>query len=1062
MKRISTSSQSAAATPVVGGLRRSSSDARPGLCRAALVFGLLASGCSFGDTLEPYYAGGSVEISSLSVQSEEGNIGGQVITISGSGFSSEPGENTVVFGSQNATVLSASETQLEVRVPRGPIEGGFVDVAVGTADAQVRAEDAYQYDTTLGTGIDLFENEVAYITVTDDYFSCGGGIGSPLAMPELLAAYGWVETDIVDVREKRDLGWTHEDSETTNFSPHETFCNEGLTFGGYVGIEGRSEILDFAYPRLHNIFVGYRNGFGGSFDLSPGEWSVQVPSQDVVGIDIENFYDDLRTEIDDFVITNVDVLEHQTAEERSYCADMSALVDVSYEPQDGDVGADGCPLGGTSVSAPFYMEADCSEQAAREYDLAEMRFCQVDEYQNTRSYRNEAEWPIGEYFFKGWNPDADFDDDGSEGELDPFHSTTIQLDVPEAGISGVQVELPEAAIFQGTSGWNTDAFGFALTDALSGAYGLFGFNDTCADDDGDGQTTSADIAATVSWMPSDVELTQGDSVRGGRTFVRFTITAAGFGWYGGEGAVMKATITVDDEHNVDEETGLSTLEIPASVLYQVPSILQNFGGVTDIGEESAADECGDYIPGAEIQFEWASPDVVNYGFVITQIERVTEYAVEAPSLGGDLVFAYSSGDIGYTVFGTASDGSPSWLNPADGTTSCGDCADNDGDGWNDIDDPDCMVMDLDDDDIPDSDVSLLSEDNSLLGRYTCNDLIDNDDDGLIDSEDDDCASATDDESNCNDRADNDEDGYADSADPDCEPGGPGYEDGYSVFECNDGEDNDGDGLIDTEEPECTRANFREITCNNGIDDDNDGLTDADDPECEDELDQIEDTIDSTATTCNDDLDNDGDGWVDLDDPDCPTLTRDEVGYGTTECNDNIDNDGQGDIDAADPSCMRLGAEGTETPPFAASCADSTDNDSDGYIDGNDPDCEYAPYSLEQYAFHEASFYPGVPGCYNGVDDDLNGDVDSADPDCVNSFSEPSGFTWAEDPARPDCTNGQDDDGDGWVDSSDPDCGTGDTEDGYGTADCNDGTDNDGDTFIDAADADCADASDTED
>ena len=283
-------------------------------------------------------------------------------------------------------------------------------------------------------------------------------------------------------------------------------------------------------------------------------------------------------------------------------------------------------------------------------------------------------------------------------ELALFEPTTIQLDVPEAGIAGVQVELPEAAVFLGDTGWNTSYFSPSANTQTKGIYGLLGFQDTCADSDNDGDTTSADIAATVTWRPSQVELTEGDGITGARTFVRFTVTAAGFGWYGGEGAVMKATITVDDFHNTDfgdeddPYDDVSTLEIPASVLYQVPSMVQDFGGL-NIPEDAGAelyDECGEFAPGADIQFEWAKSDVVNYGFVITQVERVTEYAVEAPDLGGDLVFAYSSGDIGYTVFGTASDGSASWLNPVDGSSTCGDCNDSDDDGWADAEDPDCM------------------------------------------------------------------------------------------------------------------------------------------------------------------------------------------------------------------------------------------------------------------------------------------------------------------------------------------------------------------------------------
>jgi hypothetical protein len=944
----------------------------------------------------------------MSAPSEEGNIGGRTLTISGSGFGDDPAAVTVVFGSQNATVLSASDSQLEVIVPRGPIEGGFVDVVVGTSSGQMRVEDGYQYDTTLGTGEDIFENEVAYIAVTDDYFSCGGGIGQILAQPDLLIAYGWNDALVATIKNESRVPWSHGGDENGDgvpddyqvYSPYETFCNEGLTFGGYVGIEGRAELLEFAYPRVHSLFAGYRNGFGGNFDISPGEWSVQVPSQDVVSFDIENFYSDLRTEIDNFVITNVDVLEAQPSrDDRTFCADLSALVDVEYVPEEGHVtnpGADTeCQFTGFSVNAPFYMELeDCDPESGREYDLAEMNFCQFDDYENTRSYRYEAEWPVGEYFFRGTDPN-------NSDQLAYVAPTTIRLDVPEAGISGVEVELPEAAVFRAGVGWNTDFFDPSISNEMGGIYGLLGFKDTCADEDDDGQTMADEVAASVTWRPSAVELTEGGEVSGARTFVRFTITAAGFGWYGGEGAVMKATITVPDTYNVDvgdesdPSDDVSVLNIPASVLYQVPSTLQNFGGIASTDGGTVTNTCGDFIEGADVSFDWAKSDVVNYGFVITQAERVTEYAVNAPDLGGDLVFAYSSGDIGYTVFGTASDESASWLNPVDSTSTCSDCQDGDGDGWVDSEDPDCTPPDLDGDGIPDMDPGDLQEDGSQQGVYGCNDGLDNDGDGLIDSEDSNCNDAFDDETDCGDGRDNDRDGWVDEEDPDCTVGGVGYEDGLSDLPCNDGIDNDNDGIIDENEIECETAADRETTCSNSKDDDGDGLIDGEDPECADEFDLIEDVFNSSDTTCNDGVDNDGDGWVDLDDPDCPLTIYEEQGFSDFGCNNGVDDDGHGDIDGDDPYCMRVGATGDEAPTFSAGCADGSDNDGDGYTDGNDPDCEYPPFSIERNAFFDPAVVPEVAQCYNGVDDDLDGDVDALDADCVDSSGEPSGFVAEE-------------------------------------------------------------------
>jgi hypothetical protein len=84
----------------------------------------------FGDPFKDYYDGSSdVEISGLDVTSEEGNVGGGTVTIQGSGFGDDPTLVTVQFGSTNATIVAVSDSSLQVVVPRGPIQGGPVDVA---------------------------------------------------------------------------------------------------------------------------------------------------------------------------------------------------------------------------------------------------------------------------------------------------------------------------------------------------------------------------------------------------------------------------------------------------------------------------------------------------------------------------------------------------------------------------------------------------------------------------------------------------------------------------------------------------------------------------------------------------------------------------------------------------------------------------------------------------------------------------------------------------------------------------------------------------------------------
>ncbi|MDP6935326.1 MAG: IPT/TIG domain-containing protein, partial [Myxococcota bacterium] len=193
----------------------------------SMVLFLAASACvQVGEQSESYYPedGDAPVISGLDVIGESGNLGGQTVMISGENFGSDPFGVTVVFGSQNAEIKSASASAIIVQAPQGPIEGGAVDVVVGTTEGRSVFEDGYTYDVG-----DLYQDEVAYVVVNNNWKSCYGGIGS-------------------------DLGGC------------ETFAYNGLT-----GIDGRSEILEFVYPRFHSPHVSY---WGGTDESD--SWQVQV------------------------------------------------------------------------------------------------------------------------------------------------------------------------------------------------------------------------------------------------------------------------------------------------------------------------------------------------------------------------------------------------------------------------------------------------------------------------------------------------------------------------------------------------------------------------------------------------------------------------------------------------------------------------------------------------------------------------------------------------------------------------------------------------------------------
>ena len=71
----------------------------------------------------------------------------------------------------------------------------------------------------------------------------------------------------------------------------------------------------------------------------------------------------------------------------------------------------------------------------------------------------------------------------------------------------------------------------------------------------------------------------------------------------------------------------------------------------------------------------------------------------------------------------------------------------------------------------------------------CNNGIDDDGDGFIDGNDFDCVEVGD---KCNDGIDNDGDGFIDGDDFDCD----------ESLNCNDGVDNDGDGFVDCDDFDC--------------------------------------------------------------------------------------------------------------------------------------------------------------------------------------------------------------------------------------------------------------------
>ncbi len=189
--------------------------------------------------------------------------------------------------------------------------------------------------------------------------------------------------------------------------------------------------------------------------------------------------------------------------------------------------------------------------------------------------------------------------------------------------------------------------------------------------------------------------------------------------------------------------------------------------------------------------------------------------------------------------------------------------------------------------------------------------IDNDGDGWANFDDLDClfgngeAINSKSDTECSDGIDNDGDGDADALDADCYSSGGTHE--LTSDTCADGIDNDGDGWVDSDDLDCTDGDiayergFSEGLCSDGIDNDGDSLIDAADDGCDNSVDPFEEEFNQ----CTDGDDNDGDGWVDSEDPDCTQTTPYEDNgsiFDVYACNNGVDDDNDELIDFYDGDC----------------------------------------------------------------------------------------------------------------------------------------------------------------
>jgi hypothetical protein len=832
---------------------------------------LVATGtvaCAPWEQAENYYADWNPpSVSGLSATSEEGNLGGATITISGSGFGTDPSQIVIQFGDENAEIVSLEDGAATVKVPAGPITGGPVDVRVATATGFTTASDPYTYD--LGS---QYEDQVGYVQVNNFWESCYGGLSDRLD-----DTYG------------------------------ATGCTS-IAYIGYTGIDGEAEALTFKYPRMHAQNIGF---YGGA-DHGNRDWVIERPGQ----INYVFGVDDLHKDIGEVVLHN-DVWDGE-----AWCPDLDSLAAYRYG---GGVAADGD--GADRVYDPVDISvstvvdgSSCDVGDAGSYDMSELHFCTAPpEADAAPDYVYSPDWPVPKNFFAGKRNDY-------------TKPTALDFTASKVGIDALGLTLPESVVLYNDEGMDP------VIEGAEGAADLWSLSSPqgCFDDSG-GSESLDDVAFRFSWVPSDVDYPDvSDSCGVGevcavQTYVRMTLTEININWFGPTAYPVRATMVVPDRHAFDDslgDAGRSTLEIPASVLYQFPTV--ELPQATGIGGGGLLEST-----------------VSDYGYLIVTFERVTDYTIGS-SAGGTVVFSYTTGDFGFL----------GWDNPTD-ADACHNCLDDDGDGWADADDPDCASG---------------GTAETGYGDDACNDNVDNDGDGRRDAGDSLCETgAGTDESNCSNGQDDDDDGFEDADDPDCIAGG-NEGDTTAPTGCTDGLDGDGDGWIDLADPDCATGDdelgYGATACNDGIDNDGDGFADDLDTECADALDDDEGV--AAPTGCANGLDDDADGWADLDDPDCTSGTE-ELGLGTTACNDGADNDGDGFADDLDADCL-TGLDDDEGGASLGGCVDGLDNDGDGWSDLDDPDCAGG---VDEVGL-------GTAACNDGADNDGDTLFDAEDPECADA------------------------------------------------------------------------------
>ncbi|MBW1877879.1 MAG: IPT/TIG domain-containing protein, partial [Deltaproteobacteria bacterium] len=205
---------------------------------------LALAGCQEVTRFEPYYADRSdPEVTGVDPAFEEGNGGGNLVTIAGSGFGDDADDLVVQFGRHNAPIVSVSDSAIEVVTPTGPMTGGPVDILVATPTGYIECippgtsgydsgcEVDYTYDVGALSGEpDFYTGQEHFVLIHNLWYSCYGGMYDN---PEI----GGCDT---------------------------------IAYFGQTGLDGIGEFYRFSYPRVHAASQGFVSGT----DFNPEMWRV--------------------------------------------------------------------------------------------------------------------------------------------------------------------------------------------------------------------------------------------------------------------------------------------------------------------------------------------------------------------------------------------------------------------------------------------------------------------------------------------------------------------------------------------------------------------------------------------------------------------------------------------------------------------------------------------------------------------------------------------------------------------------------------------------------------------